>query len=127
VASKPGLTWTADTLTANLNKAPGRAFGYLAKTTAYFSLRSEAFAKTQAKWTDRTGNARNTLSGSYSATLTGDTARFTVEIAHGMPYGLWLEVRFGQKYAIINRTVEVQGKQFFETANLLMAKMFGGS
>ncbi len=126
MASKPGLTWTSDTLTANLATASDRAVQYLARTTEYYSYRSETFAKSKAKWTDRTGNARGSLSGTYTANIGMNSARFEITISHGMPYGIWLELRWNGKFAIINKTVENQGKAFFDTANKVMAKMFGG-
>lgn len=127
MASKVGLTWTSDTLTANFSQASNRAVQYLARTTEYYSLRSETFAKSKAKWTDRTGNARGSLAGTYTASIGRDSARFEITIAHGMPYGIWLELRWNGKFSIINKTVENQGKAFFDTANKVMAKMFGGS
>ncbi len=96
----------------------------MAARAAWF--RSEAFAKSKAKWTDRTGNARGSLSGTYTANISRDSARFEITISHGMPYGIWLELRWNGKFAIINKTVENQGKAFFDTANKVMAKMFGG-
>ncbi|QLF84345.1 hypothetical protein SEA_KARATE_21 [Microbacterium phage Karate] len=127
MASKVGLTWTSDTLTAAFSNAPTKAVQYLARTTEYYSFRSETFAKSKAKWTDRTGNARGSLSGTYEANIGASSARFEITISHGMPYGIWLELRWGAKFAIINKTVDNQGKAFFDTANKVMAKMFGGS
>ena len=126
MASKGGLTWTSDTLTANFSQASNRAVQYLARTTEYYSFRSETYAKSKAKWTDRTGNARGSLSGTYEANISSNSARFEITISHGMPYGIWLELRWNGKFAIINKTVENQGKAFFDTANRVMAKMFGG-
>lgn len=126
MASKVGLTWTSDTLTANFATASDRAVQYLARTTEYYSFRSETFAKSKAKWTDRTGNARGSLSGTYTANIGRDSARFEITISHGMPYGIWLELRYNGRFAIINKTVDNQGKAFFDTANKVMAKMFGG-
>ena len=126
MASKAGLTWTSDTLTASFSNAPAKAAQYLARTTEYYSFRSETYAKSKAKWTDRTGNARGSLSGTYTANIGRDSARFEITISHGMPYGIWLELRWNAKFAIINKTGENQGKAFFDTANQVMAKMFGG-
>lgn len=127
MASKVGLTWTSDTLTANFTTADTKATQYLARTTEYYSFRSETYAKSKAKWTDRTGNARGSLTGTYEARIGRDSARFEITISHGMPYGIWLELRYNAKFAIINKTVENQGKAFFDTANKVMAKMFGGT
>lgn len=119
MASK--FAWSKDTLTANIETSFGRVVQYLSRTSEYYSLRMETYAKSKARWTDRTGNARNSLVGAHEGGATGSsTASFTISIAHGMPYGIWLELRFGQRYAIINRTVEAHDKEFFETARGVM-------
>lgn len=127
MANKPGLNWTSDTLTPNFGQSEARAIQYLTRTTEYYSLRVETFAKSKAKWTDRSSNARNSLAGSYVADVGASSSRFEITISHGMPYGIWLELRYGQKFAIINKTIDSQGKRFFDTANKVMAKMFGGT
>jgi hypothetical protein len=127
VASSVGLTWTSDTLKINLAKADGMATAYLSRTTAYYSLQSETYAKTRAKWTDRTSNARSGLSADYRISAGSGGASFEIDVYHRVKYGIWLEVRYNGKYAIINRTVAYEGPRFFDTANKVMAKMFGGS
>lgn len=127
MASKVGLTWTSDTLTASFDHADKKGMQYLARMSAYYSLRGETFAKSKASWTDRTGNARSGLTGEYSARIGSTSATFEIDISHRVKYGIWLEVRFNQKYAIINKTVEKTGKDFFKAANNMFANMFGGS
>ena len=128
MASRPGLTWTSDTLTRAFRDAPKAADQYLTRTTSYYSARSETYAKTRAKWTDRSGNARSGLTSEASTEGSrGGGKTYTIDIFHTMPYGIWLEVRFGGKYAIIKRTVDYNGKRFFDAANTIMARMFGGS
>ena len=120
-------TWVSDTLTPNLSGAGNKAAAYLAKTTAYYSLRTEVFAKSKAKWRDRTGNARSGLSADYEAQIRGDGGgTYTINLYHRVPYGIWLEVRWGGKYGIINHAIESEGTAFFKAANDLMANMFGG-
>lgn len=63
----------------------------------------EAFARANAPWTDRSGDARRELSAAAEAD--GGTVR--ASIAHGVDYGIWLENRFNGRYAIISRTMEV--------------------
>lgn len=124
--SGPGLTWTADTLTAAFRDAPKRAAQYLSKTTVYYSLRTENYAKAKARWTDRTGNARSGLSSSYQIESSATRGTYTIDLFHRVPYGIWLEVRFNMKYAIINKSVSAEGQKFFNAANKLMAAMFEG-
>ena len=125
VANKASFTWTSDTITPKMKQAFSRATQYLTRMTAYYSLRGESYAKSKAKWKDRTGNARSGLSSSYEAHL-AESSTFTIDIYHRVPYGIWLEVRFNQKYAIINKTIEKTGKDFIQASNNLLARMFGG-
>lgn len=111
----------------NLATGATKAFAYLSKTTAYWSLRAEATAKKGAKWTDRTGNARQGLSGTYRATRSGRNATFEVELSHSVPYGFWLEVRNfpkAGKLAIIKPTVDNISPQFFKQAQTVLDRIF---
>ena len=120
---------SGDDLVAALRNAGDKANQYLAKTTMYYSLRSETHAKTKARWTDRTGNARNGLTATYNVTIgsgVGSSSTFEIEIFHRVKYGLWLEIRKFSKrgdLGIIDKTVQAQGPKFFETANKIMERM----
>lgn len=127
MASKAGINWTSDKLTPALLNTEPKALAYLSKTTEYYSLQSETYSKSKAKWTDRSGNARSGLSSTYHIDSGSSGSTFQIDIFHRVSYGIWLEVRYNGKYAIINRTVSYQGPRFFQMANNVMAKMFGGS
>lgn len=70
----------------------------------YFAPVFESYAKQNARWTDRTGNARQGLYG-----LVEDLANDAVAIylSHSMDYGKWLELRWNGRYAILWPTIEV--------------------
>lgn len=120
------FSWTGN-LGEKLKNAPSQAAFYLSRTTEYYSLHAETYAKTKAPWTDRTGNARSGLGSTWSANISSEAAKFEIDIYHRVPYGIWLEVKYNGKYSIINKTVNIEGNKFFKTANQVMAKMFGGS
>ena len=62
----------------------------------------ENWMRANAPWTDRSGNARRTLHTEYD-----EAGRvFTLWIAHGMDYGLWLEIRFAGRFAIIGPAID---------------------
>lgn len=123
---KAPLVWTSDNLTPNLKDAHERATFYLSKTTEYYSLKAEEYARKRAKWTDRSGNARSGLASVWTGDVSSSNATFQIDIFHRVPYGIWLEIKAGGKWGIINRTIDFQGQKFFDTANKVMAKMFGG-
>jgi hypothetical protein len=63
---------------------------------------AETYARGNASWTDRTGNARAGLGAKHS----GVPMRYhELVIYHSMNYGIWLEVRFSGRYAIIGPTM----------------------
>jgi hypothetical protein len=77
-----------------------------------------------ARWTDRTGNARSGL------TAIADNSRsqswhYEIVLFHSVPYGIWLEVRFAERYAIIKPTIRYEAPQYFDTASQVLNKMFG--
>lgn len=62
----------------------------------------ENFAKANAPWHDRTGNARRTLAGFASR----DAETVAVGVCGNMPYSPRLETGFHGRYAILVPTVE---------------------
>lgn len=63
----------------------------------------EAYAKTNAKWSDRTGNARQRLRG--DAEWVNPTVLETF-IVHQVDYGVWLELAMGRKYSILDEAMK---------------------
>ncbi len=63
----------------------------------------EDYAKCNAPWTDRTGNARRTMTGFSQFDKSGN---LVVGIAGHMPYSPKLELRYGRRYAILVPTVD---------------------
>ena len=61
----------------------------------------EAYAKPNAPWTDRTGNARLRLHGEHERT--NDELR--IIISHGVDYGIWLELAHEKRFAILLETL----------------------
>lgn len=121
-----GFTWTSDTISPKMLAAARNAPVFLAQTTQYYALQTETYAKSKAPWRDRTGNARSGLAATPSAQMSATGATYQIDLYHRVPYGIWLEVRHGGRYAIINDAINVQAQAFFKAANQLMGSMFGG-
>lgn len=62
---------------------------------------AEGWMRSNARWIDRTGNARNGL----RATTQISTNQVAVVLSHSVPYGIWLEVRWSGRYAIIEPAI----------------------
>lgn len=90
------------------------------KLLKYFEAIIQTEARRDASWTDRTGNARQALRAytsedapeKFGASDTeypnpADLARDTVALylSHGMKYGLFLETKYGGRYAVIMDTL----------------------
>lgn len=108
------FTFTLDsaTLRGNLHALPERIDRLVAAVMERQADVSTAYMKSNAPWTDRTGNARNGL----HAVTAHSRGLHSVTLAHGVPYGIWLEVRWGGRFAIVGRAVQVGG---VETMRLL--------
>ena len=95
---------------------------------AYVGQQMQDQARGGAPWQDRTGNARSGLffavdgfglapivgqvsSGAQSqntdtATVSGDKDRLVIALGHTVYYGKYLELRNGQRYAVVMSTIE---------------------
>lgn len=65
----------------------------------------ESEAKQNARWADRSGAARQRLKGSVSDIPTG----YRLNLAHGVEYGIWLELAHEKRYSIIPETIRYVG------------------
>lgn len=65
----------------------------------------ESYAKVNRPWKDRTGRARQGLTGSVENINNG----YRVSIAHTVDYGLSLEMGHEKRYAILEPTVRLKG------------------
>ncbi|CEI72931.1 hypothetical protein [Romboutsia hominis] len=89
------------------------AVGLYADTTA---KKMEAHAKSNYKWTPRSGQAHQTLNGTWK--WHGSVAR--VELSHGASYGVYLEFCNEKRYAIVKPTIDLISPQAIRgLANIL--------
>lgn len=66
----------------------------------------EAYAKNHRPWTDRTGSAKANLRCIVSQPRK-NLVRIT--LAHGVNYGIWLELANEKRYAIVRPTLDIYG------------------
>lgn len=69
------------------------------------AMKLRSNAQRNAKWTDRTGSARQRLNSYVSATGNG----YRITLAHGVDYGIWLELAHEKRFAIIPQTINYVG------------------
>lgn len=70
----------------------------------------ESYAKQNRRWTDRTSRARQTLIG-Y---VTKYSHSIRIYIAHGVFYGIYLELAHEKKYAILEETIKQKSKEILD-------------
>ena len=67
----------------------------------------ESYMKLNRPWTDRTGHARQRLTG-WVEVLTN---KVRIYIGHGVDYGIYLELCHEKRYAILQPTVNALSKE----------------
>lgn len=80
----------------------------------------EKKAKKGALWTDRTGHARQRMTG-YVTHPGGNKIR--LNLAHGVEYGIYLELAYEKKYAIIEPTIRLEGQDVLKSFENLMERL----
>lgn len=104
---KSGFRFDFSPLERGIGAFQGRAAIAFELYSQQAALQLQNYARTHRRWTDRTGDARRRLSGSYRKLHNG----YEIQIAHGVDYGLWLELAHEKRFAIIPETLEVVGNQ----------------
>jgi len=80
---------------------------------------AQGWMKDNARWNDRTGNARAGL----RAIPGRDDSSWVIDLVHSMAYGIWLEVRFSGRYAIIAPALQTQGAALMRNIEGLLDRM----
>lgn len=80
----------------------------------------EAYMKMNRPWVDRTGLAKIRLNTKISQP-SNEILRMT--LAHGVDYGIWLEVAHEKKYSIIGPTISAKGQDYVSGLRNLFAKV----
>jgi hypothetical protein len=101
-----------DTLTPTLETFDEDVRQAIRSVLEYWAARAVTQMRQNASWTDRTSNARNGLA---SRVLVGSDDASLV-LFHTMNYGIWLEVRWSGRYAIIGPTMNDIGPKALEMA-----------
>lgn len=79
----------------------------------------EAWMKANARWTDRTGNARQTLTA--EAELLGMDA-VQITLAHGVDYGIFLELAHGGRWAVIGPALDFFAPRIWADVQALLRR-----
>jgi len=80
------------------------------------------FAKTNAIWIDRTGNARQSIDSVDLSS--GNVVKFYLTI--GVDYGIWLEVANDGKYGILQDTLTIYEPEIIDMLEQVGVALTGG-
>jgi hypothetical protein len=111
--TKDSLSPTLKTLMPTLNRNIYQVMRFHAPSL-------EAKAKTDARWTDRTTNARSSLNATV---VVEGKHQYALVLAGGVKYQIWLEVRFAGRYAIIMPTIKAYAPVVMASFTKLLERM----
>lgn len=114
------LDYKSSTLKKNISNMTAKLGALVLMYSATKAIEIESKMKINRPWTDRTNMAKTRLSAKVSQPSEG-VVRIT--LAHGVDYGIWLELAHGKNYAIIAPTVKEEGPRLVEDLNDLMSKL----
>lgn len=80
----------------------------------------EEYAKLHAPWDDRTGEARGGLTAEV---VDEGLFRNSIVLYHTVDYGIWLEIRWNGRYAIIVPTIEHFGPIVMSSLSSVFGRM----
>lgn len=108
-----------DEITPRLQAMPDKLDLALRAVMAFEAGRAQNIMRSDAPWTDQTGNARNGL----FAQPFSDGNESGIELFHSVPYGIWLETRWSGRYAIIEPTVSKHGPEVMRTVSEVFRRL----
>lgn len=97
------LTWNPNEFVASCVKFRTKFEASVLILCQIAATKMEEYAKNEAPWTDRTGNARQFLKG-QADWVSSD--KIMIAVSHHMHYGYWLELAHGREYAILEESIE---------------------
>lgn len=105
---KGRVHWYYDSLTPGMAAFPLVVDELLENQLEGFAEEIEEYMRSNAPWEDRSGEAREGLTAEYDST---GLFQHSIILYHTVEYGIWLEIRWNGRYAIIQPTVEHFGPE----------------
>lgn len=118
------VEFTKDSITPSLNRLMPVLNRNIYQVLRYHAPALASQAKTDAAWTDRTGNARSGLSADVRVE---GKHQYALVLYGSVKYQIWLEVRFAGKYAIIMPTIRSYAPKVYASLHKLLDRMGVGS
>lgn len=100
-----GFKLSADGLINGLTQFESKSDAAIRLYAETSALQLQSDAQQNAPWTDRTGHARQRLKGDALTVQNG----YKLRLAHGVWYGVYLELAHAKRFAIIDKTIKYTG------------------
>lgn len=114
------FNYNESTLKKNLDKMSEKLGAVILMYASTKASELEAKMKINRPWTDRTGMAKALLKAKVSQP---SPTIVRITLAHGVSYGIWLELAHGKNYAIIAPTIRNEGPRVISDFDNLMSKL----
>lgn len=114
------IDYKGSTLSSGLDRMTTKLGAVVLMYMATKAVEIESKMKLNRPWTDRTNMAKMTLNAKVSQP-SETLVRMT--LAHGVEYGIWLELAHNKNYAIVGPTVREEGPRMVKDLNDLMSKL----
>lgn len=114
------IDYDTSLLKKNIDKMSVKLGAVVLMYSATKASELQAKMKVNRPWTDRTGMAKATLNAKVSQP-NQNIVRIT--LAHGVDYGIWLELAHEKNYAIIAPTIREEGPRIVNDLSNLMSKL----
>ena len=112
--------YNGSTLSRSLDSMTPKLGAVILMYAATKAVEIEAKMKQNRPWTDRTGMAKATLNAKVTQP---DSNTVRIVLAHGVEYGIHLELAHEKNYAIVGPTVEREGPRMISDLGNLMSKL----
>ncbi len=99
------MTFDFSELISGLDNYKEKAEAAISKYADTSALKLQNYARKNAPWTDRTAHARQRLTGDSIVVSNG----YKLRLAHGVYYGIYLELCNEKRYAILEPTINKVG------------------
>lgn len=118
--SKFVFDYSSSTLKKNLGNFGLKIGAALLMYSATKAVEYESYMKVNRPWVDRTGMAKATLNVKVSRP---NENKIRLTFAHGVEYGIWLELAHEKNYAIVAPTINAKGSDFVDGVKNIMSKV----
>lgn len=102
-----GGSIAGSSLAFGLRRYPEKTREKIREVMEEFVDEAVEYMQANAPWEDQTGDAREGLSGAVESVGSMES----LILYHTVDYGIWLEIRWGGRYAIVIPTLESMGPE----------------